>query len=483
MKIKIVSMFSAAVVLSLLATFSLPGSALADDPICSSPNPNVIGDSLGQNVPGPVFTDTITINNAAIIQDFNLSISATHTYVGDLIFTLAHELTGNITSTVVYSRPKGIRPPPQEPACTGDNINIILDDEAQLAVQTDCSESVPPPSDAADDGTLAYIDGTGYRPFSSLTVFDGAPISGTWTISVTDNFKGDTGLLQQWCIIADSQPDLGISKSDGGLTPAPGQTIAYTLTYSNSGNQTATGVTITETLPANTSFNAAASSAGWSQVGGSTQYTFDAGTLTTNAQQNVTFAVTVDDPLPNGVSSVTNNVSIGDDGSNGSDANNTDNSDQLVTTVVAQPDLGISKSDGGLTPAPGQTIAYTLTYSNSGNQTATGVTITETLPANTSFNAAASSAGWSQVGGSTQYTFDAGTLTTNAQQNVTFAVTVDDPLPNGVSSVTNNVSIGDDGSNGSDANNTDNSDQLVTNIQADPDPDEYIFLPIVIKNN
>src|SRR3712207_8258775 len=52
-----------------------------------------------------------------------------------------------------------------------------------------------------------------------------------------------------------------------------------------------------------------------------------------------------------------------------------------TTPVTAQPDLTITKSDGGANAAPGSTVAYTLNYANAGNQNATGVVVTETVPA------------------------------------------------------------------------------------------------------
>jgi len=60
----------------------------------------------------------------------------------------------------------------------------------------------------------------------------------------------------------------------------------------------------------------------------------------------------------------------------------------------AAPDFSITKSDGGASVAPGGTASYTLTYANAGDQGATGVVLTETVPANTTFNAGASTAGW-----------------------------------------------------------------------------------------
>ena len=57
--------------------------------------------------------------------------------------------------------------------------------------------------------------------------------------------------------------DLSITKTDGSLSTTPGAAIAYTLSYTNGGSQNATGVVLTETVPANATFNAGGSTAGW----------------------------------------------------------------------------------------------------------------------------------------------------------------------------------------------------------------------------
>src|SRR5260221_76450 len=56
-----------------------------------------------------------------------------------------------------------------------------------------------------------------------------------------------------------------------------------------------------------------------------------------------------------------------------------------TTTVSSAPVLNISKADGPDPVNAGSNITYTISYSNTGNMNATGVVITDTIPANTSF--------------------------------------------------------------------------------------------------
>jgi len=131
-------------------------------------------------------------------------------------------------------------------------------------------------------------------------------------------------------------PDLAISASDGGVSITPGGTIAYTLSYSNAGNQGVAGVVVSETVPANTTFNAAASTTGWSCANGAiggTTCNYTVGSLAAGASGSLTFAVTVALPIPDGVTQISNTVSIADNGINGADPNPGNNSGSDTTTV------------------------------------------------------------------------------------------------------------------------------------------------------
>jgi uncharacterized repeat protein (TIGR01451 family) len=273
----------------------------------------------------------------------------------------------------------------------------------------------------------------------------------------------------------DAQPDLTITKDDGGVTVNPGDVLTYVLNYQNVGNQEATGVVISETVPANTVFNAGASTAGWSCAPDNnpgSSCTLNLGTVNGGASGSVNFALNVDNPLASGVTEVLNSASIADDGNNGADPTPGNNSDNDNTPVDAQPDLTITKDDGGISTVPGGVVVYTLNYQNVGNQNATGVVVTETVPANSVFNAGASSAAWACVpdgnAGST-CSLPLGAVTAGTGGSLSFAVTVDNPLAAGVDMLLNNTSIGDDGANGPDPTPGDNSASDNTPVVATPD--------------
>jgi primary-amine oxidase len=141
---------------------------------CSS-NPLAIPDN------GSI-TTTLTIPDSGTIADLDVSLDATHTWVGDLSFTLTHDGTG--TSSTIVDRP-GI--PGSDFGCGEDNIDAILDDEATSAVENECS--VP-----------TAIAGT-FSPNQLLGLFNGENITGDWTLTISDNAPQDTGTLNEFCLI------------------------------------------------------------------------------------------------------------------------------------------------------------------------------------------------------------------------------------------------------------------------------------------
>ena len=86
-------------------------------------------------------------------------------------------------------------------------------------------------------------------------------------------------------------------------------------------------------------------------------------------------------------------MTIADDGSNGTDPTPANNTALDSTLLNAAPDLVVTTSNGLSSVTPGSVLSYTVAYRNQGNQIATGVVLTQTLPAGTTFNAAGAPAG------------------------------------------------------------------------------------------
>ncbi|MCL1588448.1 MAG: PKD domain-containing protein, partial [Actinomycetia bacterium] len=179
-------------------------------------------------------------------------------------------------------------------------------------------------------------------------------------------------------------------------------------------------------------------------------------------------------PIASGVELIVNAAEITDDGTGGEDANPGDNFSVAITPLDSAPDLVIDKDDGGVTAELGGTVVYTLSYANAGPQGATGVEIEDTVPANTTFDAAASTPGWSCADGDpagTPCTFPIGAIPgDSAVALIDFAVTVSGSTPGGTD-ISNTATIADDGNNGPDENPSDNTDTEVTPVDQSPTAD------------
>lgn len=167
------------------ATASFTTSVL----ICNNPN-LAIPDGDGNGVDDPSI-----VLASGTITDLDVTLDVTHTYVGDLKFTLTHNDTG--TSVDIYDRPGN---PATTFGCSGNDILATMDDEAATPVEDVCNTSG------------IAIEGT-FGPPQPLSAFDGEDLGGTWTLNVSDNAGADLGTLNEWCLIP--QLDSGGADSDG----------------------------------------------------------------------------------------------------------------------------------------------------------------------------------------------------------------------------------------------------------------------------
>jgi subtilisin-like proprotein convertase family protein len=179
-------------------------------------NPLVIPD----NNPAGI-SNAITIADNFVIQDLNVILSGTHSYVGDLTFRLSNGTTQN----TFFDRP-GV--PASTFGCSGDNLPAIhADDEgASGSLENSCTANTP-----------AYTPGGFYTPNSPLSAYDGGTTAGTWTLNAADFAGGDTGTLQQWClefIIGGAAPTATPTRTPTASVTPGGPTLTPTPTVPTS---------------------------------------------------------------------------------------------------------------------------------------------------------------------------------------------------------------------------------------------------------
>jgi uncharacterized repeat protein (TIGR01451 family)/fimbrial isopeptide formation D2 family protein len=251
-------------------------------------------------------------------------------------------------------------------------------------------------------------------------------------------------------------PDMKITKTRTSAVPNPGDILIHQLQVQNVGDRAATGVTVTDVVPAGSVFNAANSSVGWSCVpngnpGGSCTYSI--GAMGVAASVNIDFALTVDDPAP--VSGqIVNTASVADDGTHGADPNPGDNSDSETTVINGGPNVDATKADALQVDAdsdtvfsPGDTVRYTVTITNSGSHNAGSLVFSDTPGANTALVVGSVTTTQGAVttgnsGGDTAVSVNLGDLAGNGGiATVTFDVTIDDPVPSGTTQVANQGNV------------------------------------------
>jgi uncharacterized repeat protein (TIGR01451 family) len=293
-----------------------------------------------------------------------------------------------------------------------------------------------------------------------ITNTAGITVSG----GASDPIPGNNLATQTTRVVAPT--NLIITKTAALTWVVPGQTVTYTIQYSNTSNYTATGVVISDVLPAFTTFGS--DNSGLPTVGsGSGPISWTRGTLP--AHMGGTFVLTTS--LSSGAtcnSFITNTAYID---SAGGELDTSDNVDTATLQILCGVNLVVVKNDGVGTGDPrpnvtaGDYITYTISVNNMGNQLAANVVLSETLPANTIFDAARSTLGWTAAGGGV-YTISLGNLSGNGGGNVVlFVVRVD---PNLACTITQTVNTAVANSNGPEIYPPDNTSNEQTPIVCGP---------------
>jgi len=156
-----------------------------------------------------------------------------------------------------------------------------------------------------------------------------------WHFSLCDgyvDYTGKSGVRLVWPVRAGQiglgYLDISVNKTDLPDPVTVGNNLTYTIVVTNNGPETATGVTLTDTLPAGVIYVAATSTLGTCSRAGST-VTCNIGTLYNASSATVTIIVT-----PTTAGTITNTATVT---CNETDTNTGNNTATATTTVNASP--------------------------------------------------------------------------------------------------------------------------------------------------
>jgi uncharacterized repeat protein (TIGR01451 family) len=244
--------------------------------------------------------------------------------------------------------------------------------------------------------------------------------TGTLTTTTRDINLNNNSATVNIAVAGAGQADLSVTNSASPNPVSAGSNITYAQTITNAGPAAATGVSLTETLPANTSAVSLTGPAGWTCSTATLTCTTTAG-LALNATASFNFVVAVSATAASG-STISQTGTV----ASANDPNSLNNTATASVVVAASANLSVTNVASPVPVQAGNNITYTQVVANAGPSTATAATFTETTPTNTTFvSLTPIPSGWSCI---LPAVGSAGTITcTNpsfATGTVTFTVVV-----------------------------------------------------------
>lgn len=278
--------------------------------------------------------------------------------------------------------------------------------------------------------------------------------------TLDDNSDSDTTPLS-------AAPDYQIEKTDGSVSTAPGESVTYTITVTNVGSQDGIGITVSDLFPTTILHNVSADNGGLVDMAAGT-VTWSIATLAAGDSIALTVTGDIAETIASGVDDFTNQATVEDDGSNGADPDPTNNIAEDTNALAAAPDYSVTKSDGVASVTSSDTLTYTISVSNVGNQGGTNVVVTDLFPTSILTVTSATGGGTiDAVAGTVTWTI--GSLPAGDTIDLSVEATVASQFAAGVDSFQNTVSLTDDGANGIDPDPSNNSATDTNNVLAFPD--------------
>jgi uncharacterized repeat protein (TIGR01451 family) len=379
---------NAALTVTVAVSAGAPVGVVSNTVVVSSgtPDPSQLNNSFSESVliTNPVaLTITKTVSAPTVDAGANVTFTITvgNTGAGTAAATLVDSLPSGLTAVSVTG-----------PGCT---LSPVI---CAMTVPGGGSATVTLVAQAADNvpaGTVLTNSAAVNAPNNSVP----AGITATSSVTVT---------TASHLVLTKVQPS--------GLVA--GTTGIYKVTVLNQGPSVASGVTVTDPLPAGFTLNAAGSSAGCT---GTTTVTCLVDAVDVGESITVTIAVNVPATTAGGTS-VTNTASAAGDQPNPVPA---DATASVTGTVVRLTNLVVGVVSNTDSVVAGDTITYTLPVASKGPSDAANVTLTNVMPAGVTATAATVTTGTGTCTLGAPVSCALGTLAAGSTAVVTITATVD----------------------------------------------------------
>ena len=370
-------------------------------------------------------------------------------------------------------------------SATGDSVDVTVganDGEtgntaAGLIFKINSAAITVTPGVAAAGDTVT-VTGRNYLPSGGLTVFNIGGVSvlppdpvtsnatGSWMVSftvpglsgvqtITTTHSGVTKTATLTIATAGNVvADLAVTKTATGAA-VTGQDLTYTIVVANAGPSNASGVVITDRLPTGTTLVGA--SEGGREVNG--VVTWSGLSIPAGSSRRLDLTVRLDPDLAGPITNAASIVSADQP-----DPNREDNIGSTgAIGISGSADLSVAKTAAGAAVA-GQDLTYTIVVANAGPSNASGVVITDRLPAGASFVSA--SEGGSEVNG--VVTWSGLSIPAGNSRRLDLMVRLDPDL---AGTITNTASVGADQPDPSVGSNSASVETMMSPDETDSDRD------------
>ncbi len=332
-----------------------------------------------------------------------------------------------------------------------------------IAIPSGWSCTTPPVGQAGTITCVAnYLAAGTSASFVMVTKLNTGVTTGVITnMAAVSSIAADPNLINNAVLTATtvgaSPADVTLTNSSTPTALVAGSNITFTQVVRNQGGSAATTVTFSEPIPTNTTFQSFANP-GWTcstpSVGGTGTVTCSIGSLGAGASATFTTVVQVNGGTPQGTI-ITDTTTVG--AANDSLTSNNSASATSVVTLGTQSDLVVTNVASTPQVYAGNNVSFVQTIANNGPGVATTVSVSETVPAGTTFASVTPPPGWSctaPVAGA--FTCSASSLAVAASATIMLEVTVPSNTTYGTA-ITDTVSASSSNGDPNSTNNSNNS--------------------------